>query len=274
MIVNNDSDQATLSVGTGVFAPGLPVQNLQIYNNARLARCTTPAESVVLGSWGKSFWLTSATIWRHTMTSAAKWRLELFAEGNQTGDLVYDSGFVFAAEPKALNDLDWGVEELGANLFTGWVLAYSSMWFERKLARSFRLTFQDPGNLAGYFDIGRLYLGRHIEPEINISKGHELAWNESTKQRRSQGGTLRGSPSIPYRSFKFDLDWIHEDERGLWLDMTRQVGLRKDIFLSAYPEQKGYVERDYSFAAKLKTTPAFQLARGKFYAAKFQAEEV
>jgi len=272
VIFDNQVNDAVLSAANGTtFENSLPLNNLKIYNNARLARCSTPSEAVVLGGWDSARAISACVLWRHNLSSGAIWRLELFSGVGQTGDTIYDSGEESAIDTKALNELEWGVDPLGATVFTGWRLRYSPLWFERVSARSFRLTLQDPEST--HIDVGRLYLGRYLEPRINMSYGHSLGWQESTSQYRTAGGSLFSDSQEPYRVLNFSLDWLSEVDRGLWLEGVRLVGLRKDVFISLYPEVGGVKERDYSFAGKFKTMPSFTRAFLNNYAAQYVVEE-
>jgi len=272
VIIDNQINDAVLSAASGTtFENTLPLSNLKIYNNARLARCSTPNEAVILGGWDSARAISACVLWRHNLSSGATWRLELFSGADQTGETIYDSAEQSVNDTKALNELEWGVDSLGPTVFTDWRLRYSSQWFGRVSARSFRLTLKDSD--VSHIDIGRMYLGRYIEPRINMSYGHSLGWQESTSQYRTAGGSLFSDSQEPYRVINFSLDWLSETDRGLWLEGMRLVGLRKDIFISLYPEVGGAKERDYSFAGKFKTMPSFTRAFLNNYAAQYVVEE-
>jgi hypothetical protein len=228
----------------------LPVTNLQDASRAKVARSTSTADQDIKGTWSESRLLSALALTQHNMTSASTWRLRLFANANWTS-LVYDSAAIGAVPAKALGDLEWGVDPLGASVFTGWGRAFSALWFAPVAAKSFILTLSDVDNPAGYVEAARLFIGRHIEPEFNCDYGLALGWRDTTAQIRTDGGTLRSDAGVQYRALEFDLSWLTGSERARWMDIGRQVGRRRDVFVSCYPGAAGAKERDYAMAAKL-----------------------
>ncbi len=254
MLLVNEIDAAVLSSGVGtVFSSTLPISNVQQYGNARVARSSTPASVEILGAWTSARWLSGLALYRHNLTATAKFRIELFDSDDQSGVPVFDSELVNALDAKSLSDLDWGIDELGATVFTGWGEAFTNFWFELVAAKSFRITIEDPLNST--IDIARIYLGRYLEPSVNISRGHSNSWRENTEQKRTAGGSLWSHAKLPFRNLRFSLDWLSEDDRTVFMDAIRVVGKRRDIFVSVYPGDGGSKERDYALAGKFTRVP-------------------
>lgn len=254
ILLEDEMAGASLSVGQGTgLYQDTPVENISFLSNARIARFSTPQESVILGQWDQAKPLSSLVLWRHNLTSLGKIRLEIFSGPNQTGFLLYDSGEIPALDAKLLQDIEWGVEPLSSTVFTNWVLRYSVLWFPRVLGVSFRITLKD--STVSHIDLARVYLGRYFEPDLNFSYGHSLKWVDESPQYKTADGSIYSENWEPKREFSFSLDWLSETDRPIFFDALRRVGRRRDFFISAFPEAGGSKERDYSFAAKFLTVP-------------------
>lgn len=164
----------------------------------------------------------------------------------------YDSWWTLANPPKSLGELDWGIDPLGASIFTGWGKVFSQMWFDAKRGRSFTLTVRDPGNPDGYWDASRLVMGPAVSPVYNIMYGIDLKWADNSTQSRTGGGSLRTDLAAEgsYRTVTFNMDRLESGDRAKFTDIQRKIGLRKDFFVSLCPGVGGAEERDYAMMAK------------------------
>lgn len=249
IITPNDADDATLSA-TPALVAALPQANLQDVSRAKVARTTSLAAQDIKGTWATPRTISAAAIVRHNLTSDGTWRLRLYSDAAWT-TLVYDSGVVVACPPKALGDLEWGVDPLGANLFTDWALAFSSMFFNAAVAQSFTLSIADAGNPDTYMEISRLCVGRTLEPLYNFDWGFSLSWQEQTTQQRTEGGTLRSDGAEPYRRLAFRVANLSASDRPKFTEYLRKAGMRSDAFVSMFPNDGTSLERDHAMSAKL-----------------------
>jgi len=141
--------------------------------------------------------------------------------------------------------------------------------------KGFRLDIYLAGGNTSYFEIGRIIIGKYIQPTYNIGYGHSLTWEENTKQYRTEAGSLRSDISIPFRKFEFNLGTITETDRVLLQHELRNVGLRKDIFISLFPEDDSLDKKtDYSGIVKMTKVPRFTEFAQNYYKAKYIMEEV
>lgn len=255
MLVINEADTATMTVATGDEVPTLPVGNLGVYNNSRIFRSLSVDETVIVGTLSNIKLLSAVVLWRHNLTNAATFRLELFGGPDATGELLYDSDDIFAAEQKLWTEWDWRIEPLIAGVFDDWAIRYAQHWFAPVICLSFRLTIKDPLNAAGHLDITRLYIGRHFEPTVNFSYGNQLQFGSNESQFRTDDGSLFTQSAPKHRIMKFILDWLTDTDRPALLSAVRHVGRSKDFYVSLYPEQGGQKEVESSFACKLAAYP-------------------
>ena len=173
----------------------------------------------------------------------------------------------------------WGIEAWGSDRETEEFSPPSNLvyWIPTPQLniRGFKIELYKAGSSASYFEIGRLLIGKYIEPTYNIGYGHSLAWEETTKQYRTESGSLRSDVSVPYRRFEFNLGTITEADRVLLQNELRNVGLRRDLFISLFPEDASLEKQiDYSGIVKMVKIPKFTEFAQNYYKSKYIMEEV
>lgn len=254
IIATNAADAATLA--SDDFLTTLPVTNLQLQGRARVARTEDAAGAKVIdGEWPAAKAISACVLHGHNLTSSATWRLECFSGAAQTGDLVFDSGTVRALRRIGWGSFGFGLVPWGATVFTGWERAFSVLWFAPVAVRSWRITLLDEGNTDGYLQIKRLLLGGYFSPRVNVEYGQQTNWREDTTQARTAAGTLRSDPGPQYRRLQGEFTRLDAIERGQLMELLRQVGLRREVFVSVFPEAGSTLERDYSALGKFTQMP-------------------
>jgi len=280
-IFENAGDDAVYSDGNGT-APNilatLPLTNLTKVQRTKVVRTSDLVGGMVINlNWGGSTKsMDGFGLMRHNLGTGATIQLEIFDGQNQTGSTLYDSGAVAALPTKTLGDLYWGVDPLGAQLFEGWDSGegFSTMWFAQVAALSARVSIVDAGNPDGYIQAGRLVLGVASTPAINVSLGLANAWQENTKQTRSEGGSLRSDAKAQYRDINLTMGELDASSRTGFFENVRYVGKRKDFLASIFPECGGGVERDYTMQCKFSAMPNFVYWAENTYRVSFKLTEV
>jgi len=199
--------------------------------------------------------------------------------------LAWDSGILNVTEETVGSDLWewgsflWGVEAWGVDKVETEFSPPANIveWIPTVQTgiRGFKIELFSAGSNVSYFELGRLIIGKYIQPTYNIGYGHSLTWEETTKQYRTDAGSLRSDISIPYRKFEFNLGTITEDDRVLLQHELRNVGLRKDLFVSLFPEDSSNEKKlDYSGIVKMTKVPKFTEFAQNYYKSKYTMEEV
>lgn len=237
LLTPNLSDDCTLTVSPAAVAT-LPVTYLQDQTRARMWRSTSTADQTIYGDWATPQTISGMVLSRTNLTTSATLRLRLYSGAAQTGSLLYDSTAITKA-----GDLSWGYRD-----FPMWFTATASV-------RSFSLVVSDSSNASGYVQASRLVIGAYFEPTYNISFGISLEWAESSKQERTDGGTLRTDGKLPYRIWRFKFGWLNESERASLLEVVRNIGLREDFYVSVFYTDGGVKERDYAGVVKITSMP-------------------
>jgi len=267
------SDAATLS--SSDFVATLPVQNLQVEGRGRVARTVNATgNKTILGNFAGLSIISALVLYRTNFTSQATWRLELYSGANQTGIKVYDSGTGSALPAIGWGEFQWGLLPWGGSVFTGWGSAFSTMWFDPIGALSFRLTIADAANPAGYLEMKRLLMGNYFEPLVNVEYGLNLQWQDNSTQFRTQGNSIRTDNMALFRVLQGRLPALTQGERATFMEMTRQVALRTEVFMSVFPTVGGSLERDHAMLGKFTSMPNVLHSEFSSYKSDLTFEEV
>jgi len=270
LITINQTDLATLSALPAAVAT-LPVTNLQNDMRARVMRSTSTADQQILGDLPSPDVADGISLARHNFSTQATVQVRLFDGVGQTGSCVYDSGAVDVVEPIAVGVFRVGIDAWGAK-----ALPYADIWthwFPAVAYRSFEITISDGGNVDGYLQAGRLFLGLSLSPSSNFDWGSALEFIEDTRQESTAGGTLRSEGGNQRRRFPFDLSLMSPSDRERFVNELRRVGMMKTVLISAYPGAGGALEADHTLVAKMSSAPRYSTVQGGYFQSKFVFDE-
>lgn len=247
-ISRNHFDDATVSATPSPVAT-LPVDNLQNVNRSAIMRTSSTAVQDVFFSLDDVRIFSGLAITRHNIPVTATIRFRLWDAANQTGNLVYDSGEIQATEVLNWGDFVWGGSNWGETVFSEWASYFTQIFFDAVLAMSGQITITNTSPMV--YDIGRVYAGQTIQTEYNCDWGLNFSWNENTTQTQTDGGTIRSDINgEPYRTLSFSYSHLSQADRSLLSEFRRDTGLRKDFFISTFPERTGQIKTDYAMACK------------------------
>lgn len=268
IVAVNEGDDATLTSDS----EALSVSNLQILGRTKVWRTISGTTSAFInGSWDSGSVVNSLVLYRNNFTSTATFRVRFWDGADQTGNIVYDSGTIDAFNKKGWGDFVWGVDSWGSTLFTGWESRFTQLFFDSVTAKSFQIDIDDSEN--DYLEVERLIIGYYFEPTVGMAYGASLQWQESTEFTRTAGGTLRSDGSKPFRVLSFELNHLSEPERTRMQEIQRQVGKRKDVFVSAREDASGALERDWAMLAKFQEHGPLTAEYHQHYATSITLEE-
>jgi hypothetical protein len=250
MIIENFVDAGQL-VASPYMVP--PVEYLQDQSRERVARSTSLATQTIDLTLTQDRLISSCVVYRGNFTSEATWRVRVY-DTPAMGSLLYDSGTEYLAAPKPLGDLDWGVDPLGASLFDGWGYTFAALWFPPVLGSFVRITWDDANNPDEYMEASRLFVGAYYEAEGMPVPGLSLEWRDSSRQTRTDGGTLRTEAGAQYRALTVSGALMPETDRVALVSLLKTAGMREDVYVSAFAGEGNARERDYQMQAKLVAT--------------------
>lgn len=262
---NNAFDSATLALTTGTELANLPLTNTQFYSNSEIFRTPSLSNVQINIVFDAPSYVSGLVLWRHNLTASATIQWRGYASADLSGAPLFDTGAIPAIELKTLGDFQFGVEQLGANLFDNsqFIEKFTEIWLKNNgklepvAVQSQSIVINDATNSDGYIDIARLYNGLALSPSVNFSYGAQLAVEATNSDGvLTADGSYHTIESPTVRHAQLQLNWLNELERPVFTEFFRTVGSHQDFYLSLYPEFDGQKRRDYAFAAKCKAIPA------------------
>lgn len=238
----NYADLATLTATPAATTAG-PVTYLQDDARGYLFAASSVASQEVKGTWGGTAYTVSQfSLWRHNLLYNDTVRIILYPNADWTGTPVYDSTALAA---------------YASGLFDNWGWGYLNWYFTPGSCKSFKITVAAS---ATAFQCSRLYLGPYTEAPINPAYGFILTPEGNSKQKRSEGGSLRSISRARWRSAAFDMQVQTEADRAAWYEIGRYCDISKSFIASAFPGSGGTVERDHTLYGKFEKSPAMRLS--------------
>jgi hypothetical protein len=93
---------------------------------------------------------------------------------------------------------------------------YTSLYILRldpfEYLRYWRFEITDTNNVDGYVEIGRLWMSRLWQPDINFDFGMTLGWEDKSTSDESYSGAEYFNVRSKYRVCKFQLSWLTDTE--------------------------------------------------------------
>jgi hypothetical protein len=126
-----------------------------------------------------------------------------------------------------------------------------------------------------YFEIGRIVIGKAWKPSRNMSRGWSLTYKDPSKITRSLGGQTYVDTLSKYRSIKFNLKYLTEDEifeNALELDRTK--GSSGDVLIytdTTAPSHKLFKQTVYGRISKISP---MKHNIGGFWTRSYEIEEL
>lgn len=129
-----------------------------------------------------------------------------------------------------------------------------------KIGLYWRIQFVDPGNPAGYLDIGKVFLGPSFSPSSNYAFGAGLTVLDESRVSQSIGGTRFFDPRGKRRSFAFGFqDMDEEREFARFFDLIAEAGITQEMIVIPDPSDKLNLQRR-SFCGTLREATTLEQA--------------
>jgi hypothetical protein len=241
----NYADLVTLTANPAAGAL-TPVTFLQNDNRGDFFKATSNASQDILGTIAAGFTAGQLTLWRHNLAFGDTIRLQLYSDTAWTTG-IYDSTALAAYT---------------SGLFDSWGWGFTNRYFTPVAnVKSFKITI----SAAAAVQVARLYLGPYTEAPYNPRYGFVLGVESSSKQSRSEGGSLRSDTRALWRSAAFDLYTQTEADRAAWYEISRYCDISKSLVASLFPGNGGAAERDHTLYGKFEKAPATKLTGVNLY---------
>ncbi|MDP4024465.1 hypothetical protein Q8W71_17710 [Methylobacterium sp. NEAU 140] len=131
----------------------------------------------------------------------------------------------------------------------------------------------DQGNLAGYIDIGRLFVSRSWRPPENYDDaGNALEFEPVTDQEEGRSGTRFFNPRAIRRSFKFGFGYLPQAEYREIYQIIVRSGIHNQVFVVPNPADPSTYLRE-AFFGTLGTPPSLRRMASPNIATEFVVKE-
>ncbi len=238
-----DDDRCTLTCSV---ADILPVENLQDISRGKILRVAVGASNEIKGTYGgEDVAITFVSLIRHNMTGDGTFRLQGYSDPAWTTQVI-DTGTRSAVPTAMLDEIDFGIGEIGVNVFSPtYREKRTTVWFDdadmvansTEVVQSWKVTFGDTDGSLDYLDASRLWLGEHYELEDNPAYGSALGYMDESVTWRTDGGGSRTDAALPYRGGKLDLQLLPEVDRRYLTALSHFCGAgRRTFFASWFPD--------------------------------------
>jgi hypothetical protein len=122
--------------------------------------------------------------------------------------------------------------------------------------------------------VGRFTQGRGFVPKYSFSKNYDFKINDSTKQIRTAGGSLKSIGQPWFRECTLSFNALRDEDKNILMDMMRTVGLRQDVAISLFPDDPN-IERLHmgTFIGRFKKSPSLREVQYGWYSTTLELQE-
>jgi hypothetical protein len=196
---------------------------------------------------------------------------------------AFDTGLVECAAAPGLGQFLWGsplgenfYNRGGASLFAYGYGGYGVLWIPGAYAvRRLEVHFFDLNNPDTYIEVGRLIAGSVWSPTYNFNFGHSVTYVDSSRNKRTESGDLRGERGPKWRRIEFELSNMNSEDRASLMRFIRLNGTTEPMFVSLFPESEDtLLEQSYQLWCKFAENTQLSQANYDQYVARVAMEEV
>lgn len=215
---SNRIDTSTLSNGS--WLAGLPLGNIQSRILGKVARSTNAlnASTKMDIDLGESKAIRIISVVNHNLSIDATYRIRGATDAGFT-TVTYDSGTLDVYGTVYLpEDLEWEIEPwlwegtYSDEEISGYTTNLVHILPTVNFPRYWRIEFFDTTNVAGYVQVGRVFLGNAWEPANDAEVGASIGWESTTTTTRALSGARYFQRKTPYRVTRFTLNVMSVDE--------------------------------------------------------------
>lgn len=240
LIVRNLIDESTLTVTDSAT----PIESVQQTRRTKW-RSATNNTQVITGALANTAFANGISLAHHNLLAGAQWRIVL----KKDAAIVYDSEWMGTVLYIPAGRFKPGVTPWMANYNSKLPVQMCVHWFNTHAFNSYEIHLK-PSPAADYSEVGRIFLGEAISPDINMNEGCELTYVERGKHRDSAAGGLWTIGKGVSRKFEFDLQYLDAIQRNeLALELV-SAGLESDLLISAYPGRGDVLELEHTIIGK------------------------
>jgi len=241
-VIGSGATASITSIGGGVFRISLKYTTNSSYANVmQLALCDSLGNLEFTGDgtagmyvWGAQLEIGIAASSYYPTVATSATRPAGYMDNWQT--YGYDSGFL-QAYPAVypVDGLDWESDNFWSATYTqeeieGYTTNTINILPTVVSASRWKVEIKDSGNVAGFIQIGRMFIGPAWQPERDAEVGLSMGWETNTLQQKAISGTKYYQRRKPYRVTNFQLSVMGEDEyMSRAFEIDKMAGIDKEV---------------------------------------------
>ncbi|CDG54577.1 MULTISPECIES: hypothetical protein [Halomonadaceae] len=243
ILFDNKHDAATLTASSQQSPP----EYTQVSGGSHLFRTLGIENETLTADLGSALYMTKVVIYGHNLSPAGTINVELLLNG----DAVAETGFKGVAELIPLGRFRVGIDPWGGHDLSGLSTVSFEANFQPTIANAYRITINDPTNVKGYLEIGRVFSGAPWSPpkDMNISYGVSMNNKTATRKERTEGGSLIAIGKGGWREVSLSFDHLEDAEFENFVKEMNKTDDTTEVYINVYPEKGGVIEAIHSFAA-------------------------
>lgn len=213
-------DDATVSASSQTA--GLPAGNVKDKLIRKVYRTTGRSnEWIRFKASGGATGINTVFIGKHSLTKNAV----VLWQGNTTSN--------FASGPALNITLSVVTDALGS--------AVPKICYFRSAVASYlhwRLYLRDSGNASSNLEIGRIAVGRYVEPAQNLREGFAMRYVDPSRRMVNAGRQGYANTRPTYQEFTYSVAWAKEDQQDQLIALYRSIGQHTAFVFSLDPEDR------------------------------------
>lgn len=252
IIYDNKADSATIIASNTEATNKLIASNMQNEYKGKVHRSASTTVYYDL-TWTQAQNISGIGLPATNLSPSSTIRVRLYTLSGDTTP-VADSGIISATGISATSLYNWA-NPLNVNSFAYGGATKTAVWFSQAYSvRWVRIDIVDTSNTAGYIDCSRIVCGTYWEPKYNVSNGISYTLGDTSQISRNDSGDLLSDRGFIYDQLNFDLSYIIESDKSKLLQLFKNAGTSKNIFISLFPESNSSRESDHIIYGKRSVT--------------------
>ncbi|MDR2451003.1 MAG: hypothetical protein LBE85_04360 [Candidatus Accumulibacter sp.] len=237
----NRIDESTLAGGG--WSPALPLANALDPLLALRARSVdaAPASTVIEIDLRRIRPVRAVAVIDHNLTALAEYRVTAAADGGLDDPLVLTDWLPVFPVIYPFGSVQWEDEHFWTGRAVeddveGYRMDLIHLFGNAQLIRRIRIALRDPGNLAGFVEFGRLFVGDGFAPVYNMSYGNAFNWQPRTDVSEALSGTETFDVRRARRVQTIALDWLTPGDAVAAMELQRTLGIHGEILYLHDPD--------------------------------------
>lgn len=142
--------------------------------------------------------------------------------------------------------------------------------------RNVVLDIIDPNSTTGYIEASKLICGEYWSPTYNTEYGLSAGLRDDTENVRTEHGDLVTTNGVVYKTLNFNLNYLTPNDRNQMVNLLRNRGKRRGIFISLFPDNVEDYEQEslYQLYGKLSDGVDINHPYYQYFSTTIQLEEI